>query len=90
MKRTEHGCTNGCTDSPDFVARLTSRHLEIARVLWEGYPRKVVRIKLGLSETSVRNEINRIADVLELDRSKSIDAQIIRWEERRREASIAA
>ena len=62
-----------------IIDGLTSRHFEIARLLWEGYTRKAIRTKLGLGETSVRNEINQISDILELDRSKDIDAQIIRW-----------
>ncbi len=63
---------------------MTDRQLQIAELLWDGHPRKPIERKLGLCQTSVRNEIRVIADELHLDRTKSVDQQIVRWYERSR------
>jgi DNA-binding CsgD family transcriptional regulator len=54
-----------CEPSPGSNRSLTARQQEVLRLLAEGVPAKVIAVRLGVSEATVRNHIRAIRTALE-------------------------
>lgn len=67
------------TDFPDgFLPRLSRRQRQVAQLVADGFTNKQVAAMLDLKEQTVRRYLMRIAERMELDRSKNVRVLITR------------
>jgi len=59
-------------------AALSRRELEIAQMIAEGLPDKVIAERLGIGFTTVRTYCKRIFDKLEIDRRSAVAARLMK------------